>query len=230
MGQMYKVFFNEQVVFIEAKKNESLFNNDIGNTTTSNNYIARPCNKSVVLNNTFHIETLGDFSRFWSLFVADKGFSEAIITGKTEAHVFAVMKDFFHVVEAAGGLVFDDLGRILFIERMGRWDLPKGKIDKGETAVLAAMREVEEETGVVVSENLKEITTTFHVYSSPYHNSEWVLKPTYWFEMQMLDSSKIAPQISEDITKVCWFSPVELNEVLANTYSSLKDIICSYAK
>lgn len=227
---MYKVFFNERVVFIKAQKNELLFNNEAENTVLSNNSITQSVDESSLLINTFYIETVRDFSSFWSLFISDESFDEAVLTGKTQDHVFSVMKDFFHVVEAAGGVVKDALDRILLIERLGKWDLPKGKIDKGETAEFAAIREVGEETGVLVARNLKEITTTFHVYSSPFHNGEWVLKPTYWFEMQMLDSSKMSPQTSENITAVRWFSSNELSEVLKNTYRSLIDVICLYMR
>lgn len=36
------------------------------------------------------------------------------------------------VVEAGGGMVFNDKREILFIRRNKKWDLPKGKVEKGE--------------------------------------------------------------------------------------------------
>src|SRR5262245_43144571 len=54
----------------------------------------------------------------------------------------------FHLIEAAGGIVQNDKKELLFIHRLGKWDLPKGKIEKKESPETCAVREVEEETGV----------------------------------------------------------------------------------
>src|ERR671932_523429 len=53
-------------------------------------------------------------------------------------------------VHAAGGLVVRDDGRIAVIHRprYDDWSLPKGKLDPGESFEEAALREVEEETGM----------------------------------------------------------------------------------
>jgi ADP-ribose pyrophosphatase YjhB (NUDIX family) len=51
------------------------------------------------------------------------------------------------IVMAAGGLVENEHGEILLIYRKKHWDLPKGKLDAGETLEECAVREVEEETG-----------------------------------------------------------------------------------
>ena len=51
-------------------------------------------------------------------------------------------------VRAAGCVVHDDAGNMLLISRNNRWDLPKGKVEPGETLLQAALREVEEETGI----------------------------------------------------------------------------------
>ena len=54
----------------------------------------------------------------------------------------------FEIVKAAGGLVLNENKELLFIFRRGKWDLPKGKLDEGETIEQCAIREVAEETGV----------------------------------------------------------------------------------
>ncbi len=54
----------------------------------------------------------------------------------------------FKPVTAAGGLVENEKGEVLLIFRRGKWDLPKGKLDPGETIEQCAVREVEEETGL----------------------------------------------------------------------------------
>jgi 8-oxo-dGTP diphosphatase len=53
------------------------------------------------------------------------------------------------VIRAAGGLILRD-GRVLVVHRPahGDWSFPKGKLEEGETWETAALREVEEETGL----------------------------------------------------------------------------------
>jgi ADP-ribose pyrophosphatase YjhB (NUDIX family) len=58
-------------------------------------------------------------------------------------------------IRCAGAVVRDANGRLLLIRRgrepaRGRWSLPGGRIEPGETAMQAAAREVREETGLVV--------------------------------------------------------------------------------
>ncbi|MBK9671561.1 MAG: NUDIX domain-containing protein [Bacteroidetes bacterium] len=65
-------------------------------------------------------------------------------------------------IEAAGGIVKNKQGQLLFIFRHGKWDLPKGKIEKGENEQDAALREVEEECGIAELTLQKKLTTTFH--------------------------------------------------------------------
>ncbi|WP_340113434.1 NUDIX hydrolase [Maribellus mangrovi] len=132
-------------------------------------------------------------------------------------------------LEAAGGVVKRD-GKLLFIFRNGKWDLPKGKIDKGETREKAALREVEEECGIRGHRIVKELPTSYHIYQSPYkkNKGEWIVKPTFWFEMEYTGSKNGVPETDEGITEIRWFKPSELDEVLANTYGNLKELIESY--
>lgn len=127
-------------------------------------------------------------------------------------------KDHFKIVEAAGGLVCAE-NEYLFIKRLGKWDLPKGKIEKNEKTVDAAAREVEEECGL---ENLK-ITNkipfiTYHIYSL---KDKWILKPTYWFEMTLEAKQNLKPQKEEDITEAIWVEKKDLKEIKVNTYPNI---------
>jgi len=135
----------------------------------------------------------------------------------------------FNPVSAAGGIVIRD-EKLLFIFRNGKWDLPKGKIDQGESAKEAALREVAEECGIAGHQIIKKLPSTFHIYQSPYHNSfgKWILKETHWFEMSYTGFENGTPQTIENITKIKWFVKSELDEVFANTYENLKPVISLY--
>jgi len=139
--------------------------------------------------------------------------------------VIQYIKKKFKVIEAAGGVV-DKGGKILLIYRKGRWDIPKGKIDKGEHKRDCAVREVEEETGVKVSIERK-INTTWHTYIT---NKKYVLKKTHWYVMKCVDDSHLAPQAEEDIDEVRWMSLTELRAALYNSYRSIRVVIQEYHK
>jgi 8-oxo-dGTP pyrophosphatase MutT (NUDIX family) len=136
-------------------------------------------------------------------------------------------KNRFYEIPAAGGLVQSQNGELLFIKRLGVWDLPKGKIENGETSELAAIREVEEECGVNGLSIKKSLGSTFHIYRSPHlkqgHNL--VLKETHWFLMNCDDNQNLVPQTEEQIEEVRWFKPEEINEVMENTYRSIAEFL-----
>src|SRR5690606_14096302 len=73
-------------------------------------------------------------------------------------------KKYFHYLEAAGGIVKNKNNEILFIHRLDKWDLPKGKVEAGETTESAALREVEEECGINNLKLLGFLTQTYHIY------------------------------------------------------------------
>lgn len=135
----------------------------------------------------------------------------------------------FKSVPASGGVVFRN-NKLLFIFRNEKWDLPKGKIDHGESPKEAALREVAEECGIEGHQIIKVLPSTFHIYQSPHINSfgQWILKETHWFEMSYSGNENGFPQTSENISAIKWFAKNELEEVLANTYESLKSIISIY--
>ena len=132
----------------------------------------------------------------------------------------------FKYIEAAGGIVTLPDGRILLIERLGKWDLPKGKVEKGETLQETAIREVVEECGLKETPKITgELTHTFHTY---HRNGRHILKHTAWFTMLYEGDDALHPQSSEDITQAVWLPPNRLNIVLQNTYESIKSVFNSY--
>ena len=111
---------------------------------------------------------------------------------KIEKHFFKT----FPSVEAAGGLVKHQDGRFLFIYRNNKWDLPKGKIEKKETIIKAAIREVSEETGVSDLIIKKPLPETYHIYNA---SGKFKVKKTNWFLMESNYLGPLAPQIEENI-------------------------------
>jgi 8-oxo-dGTP pyrophosphatase MutT (NUDIX family) len=155
--------------------------------------------------------------------------TEAVFESEHPQKAFKAFCGALTEIKAAGGVVRRD-GQILFIFRNGKWDLPKGKIDKGETTKQAALREVEEECGIEGHRIIKDLPTTYHIYQSPYKKTkgEWIVKPTFWFEMEYNGANEGEPQVAEGISELKWFSIKKLDEVLENTYENLKPLIQLY--
>ena len=128
-------------------------------------------------------------------------------------------KWFFKIEKAAGGLVQNKNKEILFIYRFEKWDLPKGKIEKGESKKKAAKREVEEECGVNELKISEKLQNTYHIFQR--ENRE-ILKVTYWYSMNTIYSGTLQPQIEEGITKVIYKNKEDVKKALENTYGNIK--------
>ncbi len=136
-----------------------------------------------------------------------------------EKEIFKTLKSKLPVHKAGGGLVRNHRDEVLFIFRNGKWDLPKGGIEKGEEIETTALREVEEETGV---ENLfitNKLQKTYHIFK---RNGRYKLKITHWFEMESDYDGPFTPQTEEGIEKVAWLKPAEVHEALQNSYENIK--------
>ena len=127
----------------------------------------------------------------------------------------------FLEVNAGGGLVSNRRGDYLLISRNGMWDLPKGHQDPGEDIAVTALREVEEETGIMDLEMRSLICVTDHCYK---RNGIWHLKHTWWYDMLHTDPSDLTPQTEEDITKAAWVAKSSLPPYLLNTYPSIIEV------
>jgi 8-oxo-dGTP pyrophosphatase MutT (NUDIX family) len=130
---------------------------------------------------------------------------------------------------AAGGIVMNPKQEILWIFRRGFWDLPKGKLDPGETIPQCALREVEEETGLTQIQLNEIITITYHDYFDNYLNTQ-VTKETHWYKMSIQDLQNGIPQTEEDIEKMEWFSLDALGIPMQHTYENIKLVIAAYLK
>ena len=199
---MYKVFVNDKMI---------LFTNSYNNV--------RGLDNCLVLN-FFSDELVIIIVDF--LEKESKTENVVIITNQVEES-FSLFKNHFKIIEAAGGIVENQEGKKLFIRRLGKWDLPKGKIEKNEGIEEAAIREVEEECGISNISTNRLLHCTYHVYSV---KEEIVLKKTHWFNMSTNYSGPLTPQLEENITDVCWLSNDEIEKtVLNDTYNSIKNLL-----
>ncbi len=145
-----------------------------------------------------------------------------LISSPDEKRMFKDFKSLFKRINAAGGIVFNPDDEILFIHRRGSWDLPKGKIDKGEKKKAAAIREVMEETGIKNLEIISKYKKTYHTYRLP--NGKRILKYTYWYLMQS-GKEDLIPQAEEDIEQAVWMSKAAFEEKGLTSFGNIMDLL-----
>ena len=155
----------------------------------------------------------------WAL-MQDKGMDIIWKTADVRA-AWTHFQSCFRQIHAAGGRVLNEDSEVLFIFRRGKWDLAKGKVDKGETIEEAAVREVREECGLVDLTLHSFLITTYHIYEI---KEKWALKSTFWFNMSATKKQALIPQLEEDITDMRWIG-AEDNEWRENTFPSIVDVI-----
>lgn len=151
-----------------------------------------------------------------------------ILRSQTPEEDFHLFRNQFRIIAAAGGLVRNENGGLLFIYRRGKWDLPKGKIDDGESIQTCARREVEEECGIRVSFVDELFSITYHVYRE--HDGQLALKETFWFTMRASESESLQPQLEEDITAIEWADVNRQQTLLNNTYPLIRELLEHYHK
>ena len=154
-----------------------------------------------------------------------KGIKEVIILSKNPHETFAIFQEAFTNIEAAGGIVQNEKKELLFIFRRGKWDLPKGKLEKGESPEICAAREIEEETGVKNLLLKHKIGETYHVYKE---KKMHILKTSHWYYFTCSGEQLTIPQIEEDISEVKWVHTKNIKEPVANTYQNIKDILSEF--
>jgi 8-oxo-dGTP pyrophosphatase MutT (NUDIX family) len=126
---------------------------------------------------------------------------------------------------AAGGMVFNPDGDLLMMLRKGKWDMPKGKLDEGETIEQCALREVIEETGLTSISIGEKLSITYHTY---YYKENLVVKPSHWYSMQFTGNEKTNPQIEEDITEIRWVKKDEAKKLLDNMFPSIQEMLINF--
>lgn len=145
-----------------------------------------------------------------------------VILHKDLDHLLSEFKSSFKNIHAGGGIVQNEENEILFIYRRNKWDLPKGKLETGETIEICAQREVEEETGVHNLILQSKIGETYHIYQE---KGEQILKISHWFHFNCPSNQKVIAQTEEDITEVKWIPLKNIQEPLQNTFNNISDIL-----
>jgi 8-oxo-dGTP pyrophosphatase MutT (NUDIX family) len=136
-----------------------------------------------------------------------------------EKEILRTLKSKMPVNKAGGGLVYNPKGEVLFIFRNGKWDLPKGGVEKDEENDDAALREVQEETGVDKLLITRKLQKTYHIFK---RNDHYKLKITHWYEMRTGFDGILVPQQNEGIEKAEWLNPRQIKEALKNSYENIK--------
>ena len=166
----------------------------------------------------YDAELLCDFLPEW---LDEHGAGDTFIHEVSQNAVALALKETFKMAPAAGGIVGKD-GRFVGIMRKGIPDLPKGHIEKGETPEQAALREVEEETGIGKLKIVNELPSTWHCY---FEHDEWKLKRTYWYLMHTDKAIQPKPQTEEGITEIKLIGNEELETFLRETFRSISEIL-----
>jgi 8-oxo-dGTP pyrophosphatase MutT (NUDIX family) len=137
----------------------------------------------------------------------------------------------FNLIQAGGGLVNNGGHAWLFMFRRGKWDLPKGKLDAGETLEQCAVREVGEETGLSAVQLHSPLLITYHTYDE---NGKHILKETHWYRMSVSGGQAAIPvpdkriakfQADEAITEIVWADKERIAVMTKNTFPSIIDVL-----
>ncbi len=191
---MYKIYFENRYIELTNNKNNNKFE-------------------------LYYYSKIKNLKTFIKQFIKD---------GKTHniyiyhENIDILVKDFFAcfcLVDAAGGVVENSENKILIINRLGRWDLPKGKVHKNENYKTAALREVNEECGISNMKIIDSMPTSYHTYARRGKN---ILKRIFWYKMKYEGNEKLIPEKEEGITEAIWVKKTKLNKFSKNTYQSLK--------
>lgn len=197
--QMLSIFVQDKIIKVPLKESE-----------------LKQCDNIVLVSNTKDVEKV-----FFDYIASSK--KEICLSCKNLKMLPDLFYSAFKLIEAAGGIVKNKDGKYLFIYRNGYWDLPKGKLEKGEEIRSCAIREVEEECTISGLSIVNDLSPTYHMYEL--QKNKWALKISYWFEMYTNETKAPTPQKEEGITEAVWLSKNEIDKVRINMYPSILQLI-----
>lgn len=144
-----------------------------------------------------------------------------VLTPDSE-QVFLAFSREFKMVDAAGGVVRREDGSLVMIHRRGRWDLPKGHWEEGESFEQCALRETEEETGVRADRVVRKLCVTMHSYNT---YGTWELKSTHWYLLEVDGDVELRPQAEEDISQARWVSLLDARRLAEESFPTIREVI-----
>jgi len=201
---MYKIYINDTPLFLMEEADA------LKKTTDDRNLVAAYRGKRKMLLN--YANTLESSSHYDSI----------TLYAQDLPQLWDDFQSHYKILAAAGGVVYNTKNEALLIFRRNSWDLPKGKMDPGETKEETAVREVQEETGIQSIELGEAIHTSLHTYKN--RKGKRVLKPTYWYRMRTTEEN-LVPQTEEDIEKAVWEDLSGFMKTSPIIYNSIKEIL-----
>jgi len=201
ISQMYKVFFNDRIIYLDDTLPDM--------TKVGKDYVCA-------------FENVTDLKPQVRQFLAPEKKGNLHIFHDDQESLLRTFSLCFTNITAGGGLVKNNKGELLVIFRRGKWDLPKGKAEQGESMEQTAIREVEEECGLEGIKIQDFMASTYHIYQAP---EGFILKKTDWYSMLYSGKFSPKPQLAEDITDVRWIEPSSLDEIYENTFPSILELI-----
>lgn len=205
LQQMYKVYINGTPVFLTSPEEAGA----VAFQAEKNKLNARYSGKKKMI------------KQYLDLLDKNKDIQRVVLYFEDTEVLWQDFQDCFKILEAAGGFVTNARNELLVFFRRGFWDMPKGKIDPGETPEQAAVREVQEETGVQELNLGAFLTHTYHTYPQ---KGERILKKTWWYRMETPDYHLI-PQTEEDIEQIMWVEPEAWLASEPHVYDSIREVI-----
>ena len=197
---MYKVFFNDRIIYLDDTLPDM--------TKVGKDYVCA-------------FENITDLKPQVRQFLAPEKKGNLHIFHDDQESLLRTFSHCFTNIHAGGGLVKNKHGEIMVIFRRGKWDLPKGKAEKGESIEQTAIREVEEECGLEGIELKDFLTSTYHIYTE---SDKFILKKTDWYSMFYPGISIPKPLVNEGITECRWVGSSGLDEIFDNTFPSLVEL------
>ena len=202
---MYKIYINDTPIFLmNTEEKEDML----------------PSNKNILTAN--YIGKSKYLLTYIDMLEKSKKFDAVVIHSKNYDKLVDDFQGLYKIIEAAGGVVFNEKNEILMIYRLKTWDLPKGKIDAGETPEKAAVREVEEETGISQINLGPLLTKSYHTYKN--RKGRRILKRTFWYRMDT-KAQKLIPQTEENIEIAEWTALAQFLAEDRVTYKSIMDVL-----
>ena len=197
---MYKIFHENKALIFPHIEEKTIFNTQNQEQT----------NPKDIEKNIKHIKN-------W----LEDSHSDLIVEDMDTDEAKNLIQHFFKMAPAAGGIVVNK-DKIVVIIRNSIPDLPKGHIEKEETPEEAALREVEEETGITGLSIVKPLPCTWHCYLL---RDVWMLKQTYWYVMKTEHEIHVQPQTEEGITNVKCIAKDEADAFLQGTFRSISETL-----